>query len=1426
MIMSYSYQQTARTFLLAAGLLLAGGASAATLNVPGEYATIQAAINAANADDTILVAAGTYQESLGGWRDIELFKSVSLIGAGSGQTIVEFSGLQHGLEIHPDATGTVLVQGLTFTKQESNAMSAAWAVLVGETGGTFQSITFRDVEIAWASARNLHFADAVYHDIVIEDCNIHHADAWGCSVRGTIHALTVANSNFDYNGWTPAAAGIGLDIDMPAFVEGVTVTGGSFSHNTSKGINLVKTTDAVFDGVVASYNGGHAAGGFGVSLWEWNSASSGLTFRNSSFVGNTTDGFLFGTEGTTTISDVTIEHCYSNGNGRHGVLFYHDFGGTVSNIAVTGCDLTGNTGRGLATSAVSATIDASGNWWGSNTEAGVLAALGADVDYTPWLDHGTDLSGDPGFQGDVSTLWVSALSPQTGASGRIQEAVDLVTGSTVYVLAGTYEEQVVIMSDDLQLIGSGAGDDPATNTVIRSPVSLPYSYATGTNNNYPVVGVIGCQGVSLENLRVDGYGRGNSNYRFQGVGFWNAGGVLENCQVVNIQDTPFSGAQHGVGVYAYNNTGGPYAIAMTDVVVADFQKNGLALLGEGLTVDLVNVTAIGKGATSVTAQNGIQIGDGAGGTVATSAISDVAYTGASWTATGFLLQEAADVAADAVVIDNCQTSVYWIDTSGSFADGSITDPLGDAFYAYSSGAKTAALPRRIAQPLDEAAAKGGAKAPVSLTVDGCLFRGAGATDSWGFAGYGYGPLDLAMTNCEVTAWDLGVVLYDAGGATFTALAEYNAIHGNTSYGLYSNALETAQASCNWWGDSGGPDTPGNPNPAGDVIEGPAVYWPWLDAIDGECVMVGDNNVSVGDAEICLTPETACVDLPVTFNRLDTTPSRGVSVMLQLSPELVLCGSPAASIIIATGAGSWSEGFTNLHHEIIDNGGGSYTVDRAVLGLPCGPTQGGLLFTVRVAAADGVTDANGTVTVTDVLVRDCENATLAGIPGAPGHVTIDLVSPAVLTGLAASQDKTDNPAGGTTNIDLTWTAPGGDAYEIEIWRKGFGFYPEYDDAGGAVPAAPVTAANGWTLAAVVPAAAASYADYTTARDFWYFAAYVVDGCGNRSAASALTGGTLNYHLGDVSDGATAGAGDNLVDSLDISLLGAHYGITLTLDHPQNYLDVGPTTNYSVDARPLTDNRVQFEDLMMFAINFGQVSKAESAPPAPAAANTIVLQPGSCGEVGSLFEVEVRFTGDGQIQGLSIPLTWDSAVVEPMSVRAGDLLAAQGGLGLVLAPEPGTVDAALFGVRERGISGDGVLAVVSFRVQAPGEPALGLGAISARDAANQAVPIDGSLAGGVPAILPQASQLARAVPNPFNPATELSFAIARDGLVRLNIYSLRGQLVKSLVNSSLAAGSYRLTWDGTDGNGQTAASGSYIVRLEAPDCVQTQRITLVK
>lgn len=84
-----------------------------------------------------------------------------------------------------------------------------------------------------------------------------------------------------------------------------------------------------------------------------------------------------------------------------------------------------------------------------------------------------------------------------------------------------------------------------------------------------------------------------------------------------------------------------------------------------------------------------------------------------------------------------------------------------------------------------------------------------------------------------------------------------------------------------------------------------------------------------------------------------------------------------------------------------------------------------------------------------------------------------------------------------------------------------------------------------------------------------------------------------------------------------------------------------------------------------------------------------------------------------------------------------------------------------------------------------------------------------------------------PNPFNPSTKISFVVNRGDLVQLNVYNIRGEKVRTLVQDRLSAGEYDLSWDGSDDAGKGVASGSYFARLRiGKEVMQVRQMQLVK
>ncbi len=467
------------------------------------------------------------------------------------------------------------------------------------------------------------------------------------------------------------------------------------------------------------------------------------------------------------------------------------------------------------------------------TGSGRVAAKGSGdavtslVDYSPWW--GGNYVGDP-----HTSPWQWWVDISNGSG--IQEGIDAAAeGDTVNATPHLYEEQVVISKDDLALLGAGCGTDPDSASIIKSPVNLIYSFNTGSHDNYPIVGIDGATGVTIEDFSINGAGRGNANSRFVGIGFWNADGHVNRCCLTGVRDDPFSGAQHGVAVYAYNNSGGPYDMDVTETTVDDFQKTAMALSGANLTVDVTGCAIAGAGSTSVTAQNGIQIGFGAGGTISDCSVEGIAYTGSGWTASGMLFYNGTTVdIGGTCTLTDCQASIIYQETDGSAA-GVVVNSAGIESeegisirdYAYEKGF-SGDCSFRPAAPLEEGPTAGREikGAPTTVVLSDLHLTGNHGVSTYGVAAWSLGDdVDVTLTDSEIRDWEIGLVAYEDVSAV-ELMANHNDISSN-DMGYWTNAAAMQNAMSNWWGDFHGPlQAATNPTATGDEVSDNVDYSPW------------------------------------------------------------------------------------------------------------------------------------------------------------------------------------------------------------------------------------------------------------------------------------------------------------------------------------------------------------------------------------------------------------------------------------------------------------------------------------------------------------------------------------------------------------------------------------------------------------------------
>jgi FlgD Ig-like domain len=106
------------------------------------------------------------------------------------------------------------------------------------------------------------------------------------------------------------------------------------------------------------------------------------------------------------------------------------------------------------------------------------------------------------------------------------------------------------------------------------------------------------------------------------------------------------------------------------------------------------------------------------------------------------------------------------------------------------------------------------------------------------------------------------------------------------------------------------------------------------------------------------------------------------------------------------------------------------------------------------------------------------------------------------------------------------------------------------------------------------------------------------------------------------------------------------------------------------------------------------------------------------------------------------------------------------------------------------------------------------------------IDLAIGIGTGANVPDVFALGKNYPNPFNPVTRFTVDIPRLVDLRLAIYNVLGQNIKTLMSGEVTPGSYKMEWDGTDDRGVSVPSGIYFIRMISGSFSDTQKVIFLK
>jgi hypothetical protein len=206
---------------------------------------------------------------------------------------------------------------------------------------------------------------------------------------------------------------------------------------------------------------------------------------------------------------------------------------------------------------------------------------------------------------------------------HIQDAIDAASpGDEIHICKGIYVEQIKIGKPlDIEA-DNGAILMPSTmqaNTVSlfdAAPIATALLVADTT-------------GVSISGLTVDGVNSGISECApdLIGITFQNASGELDRIAVRNFKLTAsLNGCQSGTGIFVQSGNAGVSKVGIDHCTVHDFQKNGITADEKGTVTIIRRNVVTGIGPTTGAAQNGVQIGFGAAGSILDNVVTNNIWT--------------------------------------------------------------------------------------------------------------------------------------------------------------------------------------------------------------------------------------------------------------------------------------------------------------------------------------------------------------------------------------------------------------------------------------------------------------------------------------------------------------------------------------------------------------------------------------------------------------------------------------------------------------------------------------------------------------------------------------------------------------------------------------------------------------------------------
>jgi hypothetical protein len=439
---------------------------------------------------------------------------------------------------------------------------------------------------------------------------------------------------------------------------------------------------------------------------------------------------------------------------------------------------------------------------------------------------------------------------------------------------------------------------------------------------------------------------------------------------------------------------------------------------------------------------------------------------------------------------------------------------------------------------------------------------------------------------------------------------------------------------------------------------------------------------------------------------------------------------------------------------------------------------------------------------------------SGYQAVPFSFTINTAAPSPPTDLAVRP--------GHHKCKLSWTNPSAQDFAGVMIRRnpwGVGAYPEYE---GTPLGFPASEAEGTEVyVGMAQSLRDSSGTDTMPRNVYYYTIFSFDAVGNYSTAStAVQGMATNYWLGDID-------GDGSVGMSDLVAFSTAFGAVQGGQGWNPFCDFGPSDTGLGVGIPLPDDGIDFEDLMIFALNYDTVGPV-TLPPSVAG--------GAIEELDDLVHFGIASDEAGVIsvmlQNKSSTLKGFRLVVdvgagcEIAGVTRGSLLDDMENVFFGTIPRTNRsveICAAALGA-DTPLRGGGEIARLHVKNGENGVIRVGFKEIDVRDLDNEKHEL--TVEEYDAPFIPVVAGLMQNYPNPFNPTTTIAYDVATAGRVTIEIFDVSGRLITTVVDEKKAPGRYRVDWTAEDKVGTSVSSGIYFYRMRTEDGVLTKKMVLLR